>query len=263
MFDIGGVELIVIAAVAILVVGPRELPGMLRGIGKFARQLREMTSTVQRQFNDALKEAELDDVKKTIDDVRSLNPATKIRQTIAKEMKPLTDVGDSVKSAVGQVSTMAKPDTGPAGGGADKAAKTASGNAAPRAVESPPPGKKTAALAKKPAAKKNTAKSASKTALAAAKASAPVKTGAARATSGTATTKAATKRAAKTPPAAAKASAPVKTGAAKATAKSAPKSSAKRAAKATSAKARPPAKTGAARATAKTAPVTTGTGNDG
>lgn len=259
MFDIGGFELIVIAAVAILVVGPRELPGMLRGIGKFARQLREMTSTVQRQFNDALKEAELDDVKKTIDDVRSLNPATKIRQTIAKEMKPLTDVGDSVKSAVGQVSTMAKPDTGPAGGEADKADKTASGNAAPKAVESPPPGKKTAAPAKKPAAKKNTAKSASKTAPAAAKASAPVKTGAARATSGTVTTKAATKRAAKTSPAAAKASAPVKTGAAKATAKSAPKS----AAKAAPAKSRAPAKTGAARATAKNAPVTTGTGNGG
>ena len=257
MFDIGGVELIVIAAVAILVVGPRELPGMLRGIGKFARQLREMTSTVQRQFNDALKEAELDDVKKTIDDVRSLNPATKIRQTIAKEMKPLTDVGDSVKSAVGQVSTMAKPDTKPEESVAD------SGNTAPKAVESPPPGKKTAAPAKKPAAKKNAAKSASKTEPATAKASAPVKTGAATATSRTATRKTATKSASKTAPAAARASAPVKTGAAKATAKSAPKSAAKGAAKAAPAKARTPAKTGAARATAKTAPVTTGTGNGG
>lgn len=103
MFDIGGYELIVIAAVAILVVGPRELPGMLRSVGRFVTQARQMMAGVQRQFNDALKEAELDDVKKTIDDVRSLNPATKIRQTIAKEIKPFAEAGDSVKKAVGEV----------------------------------------------------------------------------------------------------------------------------------------------------------------
>ncbi|MBV6657224.1 MAG: Sec-independent protein translocase protein TatB [Devosiaceae bacterium] len=107
MFDIGGVELMVVAAVAILVVGPRELPGMLRAIGRFVKQARQMSSQVQRQFNDALKEAELDDVKKTIDDVRSLNPARQIRSTIAKELKPLTDVGDSVKDAVGEVKAEA------------------------------------------------------------------------------------------------------------------------------------------------------------
>lgn len=119
MFDIGGVELMVIAAVAILVVGPRELPAMLRGIGKVMRQVREMTGSVQRQFNDALKEAELDDVKKTFDDVRALNPANQIKRTIAKEMKPLTDVGDSLKTAgqagsIGKVQTKSTaPDTEP------------------------------------------------------------------------------------------------------------------------------------------------------
>lgn len=122
MFDIGGVELLVIAAVAILVVGPRELPAMLRGIGKVVRQAREMTGSVQRQFNDALKEAELDDVKKTIDDVRSLNPATKIRQTIAKEMKPLTDVGDSLKTS-GQANSIGKPEPKPSAAAPDETAK--------------------------------------------------------------------------------------------------------------------------------------------
>lgn len=122
MFDIGGVELLVIAAVAILVVGPRELPAMLRGIGKVVRQAREMTSSVQRQFNDALKEAELDDVKKTIDDVRSLNPATKIRQTLAKEMKPLTDVGDSLKTS-GQANSIGKPEPKQSADAPDETAK--------------------------------------------------------------------------------------------------------------------------------------------
>ncbi|MEM6382325.1 MAG: Sec-independent protein translocase protein TatB [Pseudomonadota bacterium] len=111
MFDIGGVELLVVAAIAILVVGPRELPGMLRAVGRFVRQARSMTSQVQRQFNDALKEAELDDVRQTINDVRSLNPATKIKQTIAKEMRPLTDVGNTVKEAVDTAQTSASAAT--------------------------------------------------------------------------------------------------------------------------------------------------------
>ncbi len=121
MFDIGGVELLVIAAVAILVVGPRELPAMLRGIGKVVRQVREMTGSVQRQFNDALKEAELDDVKKTFDDVRSLNPAKQIRNTIAKEMAPLTEVGDSLKNAASDVKNIGKVGEGAGEAAASKA----------------------------------------------------------------------------------------------------------------------------------------------
>lgn len=160
MFDIGGYELILIAAVAILVVGPRELPGMLRSVGRFVTQGRQMMTGVQRQFNDALKEAELDDLKKTIDDVRSLNPATKIRQTIAKEFKPLTDAGDSVKKAVGEVKIK-----GPAPAAATAAATPAIASA--QAAEKVPaaavpakaaPAKSTTAAAKKPAAKKSAVK---------------------------------------------------------------------------------------------------------
>lgn len=152
MFDIGGYELIVIAAVAILVVGPRELPGMLRSVGRFVTQARQMMTGVQRQFNDALKEAELDDVKKTIDDVRSLNPTNKLRKTIAKEFQPFADAGDSVKKSVGQVGTK-----GPAPAAATAAAEeTPSSPAAKPAVADKAAANKPAA--KKPAAKKPAAK---------------------------------------------------------------------------------------------------------
>ena len=58
----------VVACVAILVVGPKDLPAMLRTFGKTVGGLRRMAGDFQRQFNDALKEAEqeagLDEVKK-------------------------------------------------------------------------------------------------------------------------------------------------------------------------------------------------------
>ena len=66
MFEIGWSELVVVAVVAILVVGPKELPGMLRTVGKTIGNLRRMAGDFQRQFDQALKEAELDQVRKEV-----------------------------------------------------------------------------------------------------------------------------------------------------------------------------------------------------
>jgi sec-independent protein translocase protein TatB len=66
MFDIGWSELLVIAAVALVVVGPRELPGMLRTIGRMMAGVRRMASDFQSQFNEAMREAELDEIKKQV-----------------------------------------------------------------------------------------------------------------------------------------------------------------------------------------------------
>lgn len=63
MFDIGWTELLVVACVAIVVVGPKDLPKMLRTIGKTVGNLKRMASDFQGQFDEALKEAELDEVK--------------------------------------------------------------------------------------------------------------------------------------------------------------------------------------------------------
>jgi sec-independent protein translocase protein TatB len=64
MFDIGWSELVVIGVVALIVIGPKELPGLLRNIGQVMTKLRRMASEFQGQFQDALREAELDDLRK-------------------------------------------------------------------------------------------------------------------------------------------------------------------------------------------------------
>ncbi len=106
MFDIGWSELLVIAVVAIVVVGPRELPGMLRTFGKYAGQLRRMAGDFQNQFNEALKEAELDDVRKSIESVRSINPVNQIKDSL----NPLKDAGESIRKAV-EGPAAPKPET--------------------------------------------------------------------------------------------------------------------------------------------------------
>jgi sec-independent protein translocase protein TatB len=92
MFEIGWTEMLVIAVVMIVVVGPKDLPKMLRTFGKTTAKLRSMAGDFQRQFNEALKEAELDDVKKSVDSLKSLNPATEIKKQLNPFEKAAADV---------------------------------------------------------------------------------------------------------------------------------------------------------------------------
>lgn len=96
MFDIGWTEMMVVAIVAILFVGPKELPGMLRSFGKGVKKIRMLAGDFQRQFDDALKDAELDGVKASIDSVRNLDPTKAIKD----KLNPLKSELDSVKESV-------------------------------------------------------------------------------------------------------------------------------------------------------------------
>jgi sec-independent protein translocase protein TatB len=71
MFDIGWSELLVIAVVAIVVVGPKQLPGMMRTFGHYAGRLRRMAAEFQRQFDEAMREAEADEVRQAMEQLRS------------------------------------------------------------------------------------------------------------------------------------------------------------------------------------------------
>jgi sec-independent protein translocase protein TatB len=69
MFDIGWSEFIVIAVVALIAIGPKELPGVLRSVGHWMGKIRQMAGEFQNQFNEAMREAEMADLKKHADDL--------------------------------------------------------------------------------------------------------------------------------------------------------------------------------------------------
>ena len=69
MFDIGWSELVVIAVVALIAIGPKELPGVLRAVGQYMRKIRSMASEFQGQFQEAMREAEMADLKKHVDEM--------------------------------------------------------------------------------------------------------------------------------------------------------------------------------------------------
>ncbi|HEV7321989.1 MAG TPA: Sec-independent protein translocase protein TatB [Ensifer sp.] len=105
MLDIGWTELVVIAIVLIVVVGPKDLPPMLRAFGRMTSKLRGMASDFRQQFDEALREADLDEVRKTISDAQSLNPANALREAI----NPLRQMGNDIKADLQKATTPDRP----------------------------------------------------------------------------------------------------------------------------------------------------------
>ncbi|MBP1887001.1 Sec-independent protein translocase protein TatB [Sinorhizobium mexicanum] len=105
MFDIGWTELVVIAIVLIVVVGPKDLPPMLRAFGRMTSKMRGMAADFRHQFDEALREADLDEVRKTLSDAQSLNPTAALRDA----MNPLRQLGNEIKSDLQKATTPDKP----------------------------------------------------------------------------------------------------------------------------------------------------------
>src|SRR5262249_9156365 len=70
MFDIGWRVLVAIAVVALIAIGPKELPGVLRMVGQWMGKARKMAAEFQSQFQEAMREAEMADIKKSFDEVK-------------------------------------------------------------------------------------------------------------------------------------------------------------------------------------------------
>jgi sec-independent protein translocase protein TatB len=86
MFDISWTEFLLIGIVALVVIGPKELPGVMRTMGQWTRKVRGMAAEFQGQFQEAMREAEMADLKKQVDDMASdltnLDPLKSVREDV-------------------------------------------------------------------------------------------------------------------------------------------------------------------------------------
>ena len=102
MFDIGWSELVVIAVVALIAIGPKELPGVLRMVGQWMGKARKMAAEFQGQFQEAMREAEMADLKKSFDEVKDvatgLSPAN-VMTSLEKDVSDALQIGDIDKPA--------------------------------------------------------------------------------------------------------------------------------------------------------------------
>jgi sec-independent protein translocase protein TatB len=106
MFDIGWSEFVLIAVVALIAIGPKELPGVLRTVGQWMGKARKMAAEFQSQFQEAMREAEMADLKKSFDEVREAASGFSKGNLLTSLQK---DVTDSLRIDDGPTETSATP----------------------------------------------------------------------------------------------------------------------------------------------------------
>lgn len=107
MFDsIGFQELVVIGIIALMVVGPKELPQLMRKAGQWTARLRGMAADFRANFDEMARQAELDELRKEVEALRNNNPIREIREELTRPFEtgidpyaPITPYGHEHSAA--------------------------------------------------------------------------------------------------------------------------------------------------------------------
>src|ERR1700719_3763287 len=109
MFDIDAGKILVVGVVALLVIGPKDLPRVLRTVGQTVGRMRRMASEFQHQFAEAIKEADLEDVKKEFSALQesakidtSFDAASLMRDEITSAVEGPKEIGHSTIDLTGE-----------------------------------------------------------------------------------------------------------------------------------------------------------------
>jgi sec-independent protein translocase protein TatB len=123
MFEIGWSELLLIGIVALIAIGPKELPTVLRTLGQWMSKLRRMASEFQSQFQEAMREAEMADLKKQVDEMTSqaqsyasFDPVSEVKRELESTQQQIESaMVDKAGAATPSPPVAAEPSTSPAG----------------------------------------------------------------------------------------------------------------------------------------------------
>jgi sec-independent protein translocase protein TatB len=110
MFDLGWGKIVIIAVIALVVIGPKELPAVLRTVGQWMGKIRRMAAEFQSQFQEAMREAEMADLKKSIDAI------TDATRGIGSGLDPISHVSKDIESAFADKPAASAPVASPAAG---------------------------------------------------------------------------------------------------------------------------------------------------
>jgi sec-independent protein translocase protein TatB len=117
MFDIGWSEYALIAVVALIAIGPKELPGVLRMVGQWVAKARKMASEFQGQFREAMREAEMADLKKSFDEVKEAATgfaSGDVMTSLQKDVSSALSIDDKLAAAAETASSTETTTSSPA-----------------------------------------------------------------------------------------------------------------------------------------------------
>jgi len=99
MLDLGWTELAVVAVIALLVIGPKDLPKVLRTMGQWTRRLRSLAREFQGHVDDMIRESELDELRDSVNTVRGRNLGKTINKMVDPDGRMTEDLNEIDRKA--------------------------------------------------------------------------------------------------------------------------------------------------------------------
>src|SRR5215470_15229136 len=99
MFDITSSKLLILGIVALIIIGPKDLPALLRTIGKYVGIIKRQAAEFRAQFDEAMRESELAELRKSVESIQQ-ETETVMRETQSSVEKQLADARVSVDEAI-------------------------------------------------------------------------------------------------------------------------------------------------------------------
>jgi sec-independent protein translocase protein TatB len=103
MFSFGWSEIALVVVVVIIVVGPKELPNLIKQLGSFSKSLKKISREFKSSLNELAKESDIKDIKKTILDVsilkKDLDPTKSLKNELASIKKTVSSLDDDIVEA--------------------------------------------------------------------------------------------------------------------------------------------------------------------
>lgn len=100
MPEVGFFEIVVIAIIALVVVGPKDLPKLMRMAGRFAAQARRMASEFTSAFNQMARESEMEEMRREIEALKRNNVVAETKRSIEEAIRP---AAEAVRNEAAQI----------------------------------------------------------------------------------------------------------------------------------------------------------------
>lgn len=113
MPEVGFLEIVVVAVIALIVVGPKDLPHLMRMAGRMAAQARRMAAEFTAAFNQMARESEMDEMRKEIESLKRNNVVAETKKSIDDVMRPMKDQVLSEAADIREVATKTDAERAP------------------------------------------------------------------------------------------------------------------------------------------------------
>ena len=110
MLSFGWSEIALVAVIIIIVVGPKEIPNLLKQLGSFSKSLKKVSREFKKSLNDLAEETDLKDVTKSLSDIKDLKGKLDIKKELAEEITTIKDTVSFTDKEISEINDKIKKD---------------------------------------------------------------------------------------------------------------------------------------------------------